>query len=76
MMMTMYPQVQLLPGSISAMLASASATGVLTIADRYGLMAASMDETLAEEESRAISRLLRAVVRGRIQVVDELSASA
>ncbi|MFW6358037.1 MAG: hypothetical protein ACOC0N_02295, partial [Chroococcales cyanobacterium] len=70
------PNFQLIPGAISAILASASETGALTLADRYGLMAASMDESLNEEESRAVSRLLRAVVKGRIRVINELSAAA
>ncbi|WP_204105927.1 MULTISPECIES: hypothetical protein [Spirulina sp. CCY15215] len=62
-------QVQLLPGAISEMLASAADTGVLTLGDRYGLMAAVLDETLEEQERRAINRLLRAVIRGRLQVI-------
>ncbi|MEA5517434.1 hypothetical protein [Limnoraphis robusta] len=46
----------------------------MTQADRYGLMAAILDETLSEDERESVDRLLRAVVRGRIHVVDELSA--
>lgn len=70
----MFPQVNLLPGSIAAILASSSETGVLTLADRYGLMAAALDEGLQEEDIRAINRLLRAVIRGKIQVVDQISS--
>lgn len=65
--------VNLLPGAISEILASVTDTGVLTIADRYGLLAATLDESLDEEESRAINRLLRAVLKGQVKVVPELS---
>jgi len=64
------PQLQLLPGAISEILATASETNVLTLSDRYGLMAASMDETLDEEERRAVNRILRAVARGRIEFAE------
>lgn len=71
---TMLPQIELLPGSISEILASSSKTGVLTLADRYGLMAATLNnEDLHEEEIRAMNRLLRAVSKGRVRVVDSLS---
>lgn len=65
----MLVQLQLIPGAISEMLASVSDTGKLTLGDRYGLLAASLDDTLTEEERRAVNRLLRAVVRGKVQVV-------
>ncbi len=61
-----YPQ--LLPGAVSEILASAAETGKLTITDRYGLMAATMTDNLEEEEVRAINRILRAVMRGRVEV--------
>jgi len=64
----MFNSLQLLPGAVSEMLASTCETGVLTLADRYGLMAASLDESLDEEERRAVNRLLRAVVRGRVKI--------
>ncbi|TAH31235.1 MAG: hypothetical protein EAZ10_01360 [Oscillatoriales cyanobacterium] len=44
------------------------------VADRYGLLAAIFDETLTEDDKRSIDRLLRSVCRGRIKLVDELSA--
>lgn len=68
--------VQLIPGAISEILVSASDTRELTVADRYGLMAAILDEFLSEEEQRAINRLLRSVLRGRVKVVDRLSTLA
>lgn len=61
-------QMQLIPGAIAEILASTADTGILTLSDRYGLMAAILDDTLAEQERRAIDRLLRAVVRGRLQI--------
>jgi hypothetical protein len=65
--------VQLLPGAISEILASVSDTGVLTLADRYGLMAASFDESLNEEERGCVNRLLRAVRKGKVKIVNEFS---
>ncbi|MBE9117728.1 hypothetical protein IQ249_17665 [Lusitaniella coriacea LEGE 07157] len=64
----MTPQLQLIPGAIAEMLASVAETGMLTLNDRYGLMAASMDDTLDEDERRAVNRLLRAVLRGRVKI--------
>ena len=69
----MLNHVQLLPGAISEMLVSAAQTGNLTLADRYGLMAAIMDESLNEEEIRSINRLVRSVIRGRVQVDQNIS---
>ena len=56
--------VQLIPGAISEILASVSDTGTLTIADRYGLMAAILDEALNDEDINSLNRLLRSVLRG------------
>ena len=70
----MHP-VQLLPGAISEILASVTDTGVLTLADRYGLMAATFDDSLNDEDRGCVNRLLRAVLRGRVKVVNELSAA-
>jgi hypothetical protein len=67
------PYIQNLPGAVAEILASSADNGVLTLADRYGLMAAILDEFLEEEEEEALNRLLRRVVRGRIQVVDKIS---
>jgi hypothetical protein len=65
--------IQNLPGAISEIVASSADNGILTLADRYGLMAAILDEFLEEEEEEALNRLLRRVVKGRIQVVDQIS---
>ncbi|MEG4043829.1 MULTISPECIES: hypothetical protein [unclassified Microcoleus] len=66
--------VQLIPGAISEMLASVTDTGCLTLADRYGLMAAVLDDSLDEEQRHSINRLLRSVLKGRVKIVNELSA--
>jgi hypothetical protein len=59
-----------LPGAINEMLVSVSNTGYLTKLDRYGLMAAIIDESLDPEERSSIDRLLRLVRRGLIKVLD------
>jgi hypothetical protein len=64
---------QILPGAISEILVSARETGVLTLADRYGLMAATLDENLTDEDRRSINRLLRSVIKGKVKMSDELS---
>ncbi|MGC9502755.1 hypothetical protein [Baaleninema sp.] len=63
----------LIPGAIGEMLVSARTTGKIAVADRYGLQTAILDETLSEEERRAIDRLLRAVLKGKVKVENELS---
>ena len=68
-----YP-VELLPGAVSEILVSARITGSITLADRYGLMAAILDESLPEDDARSINRLLRSVLRGRVKVADEISS--
>ncbi|MCW6036238.1 hypothetical protein K4A83_08130 [Spirulina subsalsa FACHB-351] len=68
----MLPPVQLIPGSISEILVAASETGQITTADRYGLLAAVCEESLPEEDARAINRLLRAIRKGKIKVVDRM----
>ncbi len=64
----------LLPGAISELFAQATATGKLTWADRYGLLAAILSDSLSDEERSAIDRLLRAVKNKRIAIQDEISA--
>lgn len=72
----MFIPVRLLPGAISDLFAHASNSGILTLADRYGLMAAILEDSISEEERAAIDRLLRALLRGRMRVVNELSSLA
>lgn len=64
----------LLPGALSDLFAQATISGCITKADRYGLMAALLEEELGSEEISVINRLLRAVYRGRLAIADELSA--
>lgn len=63
----------LLPSAISDLFAEVTISGSITLADRYGLMAAVLDESLDEEERFSIDRLLHSVSRGRVKIVDELS---
>ncbi|MBZ8181729.1 MAG: hypothetical protein SAL07_09495 [Oscillatoria sp. PMC 1051.18] len=66
---------RLLPGAVSDLFAQVSKSGCITLADRYGLMAAILEEdSLSEEEKASLDRLLRATIRGRMRLVDELSA--
>jgi hypothetical protein len=66
----MLPQLELLPGAISEMLVSVADTGKLTLGDRYGLMAATLNDSLNEDERRAINRILRGAIKGRIQIAE------
>ncbi|WP_293124925.1 hypothetical protein [Microcoleus sp. bin38.metabat.b11b12b14.051] len=66
--------VQLIPGAISEILASVTDTGSLTLADRYGLMAAVLDDSLDEQDRHSLNRLLRSVIKGKVKIVNELSA--
>lgn len=67
------PPLCLLPDAIADMTAQAAGSKQLALADRYGLLAAVMTDTLTEEERAAVDRLLRAVRRGWMQVTGELS---
>lgn len=66
--------VNLIPGAVSELLATVSSSRRITQADRYGLLAAVLDESITEEERCAIDRVLRSLCRGRIEVVNDLSA--
>lgn len=65
--------VDLLPGAVSEIIATTTATQRLTQADRYGLMAAILNDSLDEQDRFCVDRLLRALCRGRIEIVDDLS---
>ncbi|MCP2727891.1 hypothetical protein [Limnofasciculus baicalensis] len=69
----MTAQLQLIPGAIADLFAQVSRSGKITLADRYGLMAALLEESMSEEERASIDRLLHACCRGRMKVVDEIS---
>lgn len=72
----MQDQLRLIPGAISELFAQVSCSGQITLADRYGLMAAVLDDSLTREERESVDRLLRAIRRGRMTMVDEISALA
>ncbi|MEW6498715.1 MAG: hypothetical protein AB1589_40380 [Cyanobacteriota bacterium] len=69
----MLAPVSLLPGTLPELFAQVSYSGKITLADRYGLMAALLEESLSEEDRELIDRILRAVRRRRLLAVDELS---
>jgi len=68
-------QVQLLPDAISELYAQVSNSGQVTLADRYGLMAAVLDESLDEEQRLAVNRIIYGIYKGKIVIVDEISSS-
>ena len=72
----MPPSICLLPQAVSELFAQITQTGEITLADRYGLLAANFNENLIEDERMALNRLLRAASLGRFRVVDKLSAIA
>jgi hypothetical protein len=69
----MLTPVSLLPNALLDLFAQVSYSGEMTQADRYGLMAAILNDSLTEEDRELIDRLLRAVYRGRIKLVNEFS---
>jgi hypothetical protein len=69
----MQPPIQLLQFALGELFAQANDRGYVTLADRYGLMAAILDDSLTEEERSAVNRLLRSICRGKIKVINEIS---
>ena len=67
-------QICLLQTAISELFAQASHSRTVTRADQYGLLAAMLTDDLSEDERICVDRLLFAVYKGRIRVVDEISA--
>ncbi|HBW57766.1 MAG TPA: hypothetical protein DEF27_08165 [Oscillatoriales bacterium UBA8482] len=63
----------LIESGLSELFAKIHETGQVTLADRYGLLAAIFDDNLTEEELRSLSRIYRAIARKQIEVVDEIS---
>jgi hypothetical protein len=70
----MQHQVRLLPDAIPDLFAQVSSSRKITLADRYGLMAAMFEDRLTEEERASIDRMLYASCRGWLKVVSEISA--
>ncbi|MFB2897194.1 hypothetical protein ACE1CI_30125 [Aerosakkonemataceae cyanobacterium BLCC-F50] len=67
-------QLNLLPCALSDLFADVTSSGRITLADRYGLKAAILQGCLSEEEQSILDRLLYGVRRGRLQMVNEISA--
>ena len=67
-------QLRLLPGAISDLFAESSNSNQITLADRYGLLAALLEDSITEEERASIDRMLYSLHRRRIRVVSEISA--
>jgi hypothetical protein len=65
--------INLIPGAINELLATITDTHCLTKADRYGMMAAILDESTTDEERGCLDRLLRSFAKGRIKICDDLS---
>jgi hypothetical protein len=66
--------ISLLDFAIAELFVQVSLSGRITLADRYGLQAALLTDTLSDEERFAIDRLLYAVRKGRVKVINELSS--
>ncbi|EKQ69758.1 hypothetical protein OsccyDRAFT_2403 [Leptolyngbyaceae cyanobacterium JSC-12] len=64
---------QLLPYAFSELFAQASTTRKLTLADRYGILAALCDNSMTSDEMQALDRLFYAIRKGYVQVVNDLS---
>ncbi len=68
------PAINLLPTALSEMFMQVTATKKISQADRYGMMAALTDGSVNDDDRRSIDRILYAVRRGQVHVVDELSS--
>ena len=64
-------RVYFLESTIAQLFSQAIQQGKLTVKDRCVLMTALLSNSLCQEEEILINRLLHAVRRGRLQVVDE-----
>jgi hypothetical protein len=60
----------LILNTLSELFANVADTGELTQADRYGLMTALLDDSLTDDEAQATNRLLRAVKKGQVKIVN------
>lgn len=66
-------QLCLLQFALAELFVQVSCSGNITLADRYGLLAALLQDSLSEEDRHSIDRLLYGVRQGRLKLVDELS---
>ncbi len=58
----------LVPGTISEVFASVATTGIVTLEDRYALLAATLNENLDPEDRSHLDRILYSVRRGLIKI--------
>jgi hypothetical protein len=68
--------IYLLECALADLYVQVSLSGQITLADRYGLMAALFADALDEEERCAVDRILYAVCKGRLKMSDEISTLA
>lgn len=65
-------QVYFLESTIAELFAQVIQKGNITLKERYVLRTALLNNSLCQEEEILINRLLHAVRRGRLQVLDDL----
>ena len=68
---THLPQVSLLESAIAELFTQVFQEGKITLRSSYSLIAVLMSPSLSQGEEDLINRLLYAVRRGRLKVVDE-----
>ncbi|NJL90955.1 MAG: hypothetical protein HC916_15055 [Coleofasciculaceae cyanobacterium SM2_1_6] len=59
---------QLIPNAISEVFASVATTGIVTLEDRYTLLAATLNENLDPEDRTHLDRILYSVRRGLVKI--------
>lgn len=65
-------QVYFLESTIAELFAQVIQKGKITLKERYVLRTALLNNSLCQEEEILINRLLHAVRRGRLQMVDDV----
>lgn len=65
-------KIYLLESAIAELFAQVIQNGQITLTDRYFLRAALLNSSLCQDEEVLINRLLHAVRRGMLKVVDEV----
>lgn len=65
-------QVYFLESTIAELFAQVIQKGKITLKERYVLRTALLNNSLCQEEEILINRLLHAVRRGRLQMIDDL----
>lgn len=69
----MLSQAELFSNTVSEILGSIGATGVLKLSDYTQLTTALLSDCLDETERKSVDRMLRFVRKGRIKIEDDLS---